>query len=82
MLSGGVFGVQLSVTERDVCLPQSNGVSRDTADSTNYIHPLSCTSLSTGQVKNASTSCTEFKALVDAEDEKSIFLLYTQGNRN
>lgn len=46
LLSGGIFGVQLSVTERDVCLLQSNGVSRSTADSTNYIQPLSCSSLS------------------------------------
>lgn len=74
LLSGGIFGVQLSASERDVCLPQSNRVSRSTADSTNYIQPLSCTSLSVGQVKkNASTSRTEIKALVHAEDEKLIF---------
>lgn len=46
LLSGGVFGVQLSVRERAVCLPESNRASKSASDSTNYIQLLSCISLS------------------------------------
>ena len=44
--------VQLSATERDVCLPLSNGANKRTADSTDFIQPLSCTSIYIGWIQN------------------------------
>lgn len=42
LLSGGIFGVQLSLTERDVCLPRSNRVIPQITSSHLNVPPSLC----------------------------------------
>lgn len=65
LLSGGIFGVQLSVSERDVCLPQSEQaevLQIPQITSSHLTLSPSLSSLSTGQVKTQAERHTEIKA--------------------